>query len=465
MITNTGKNIIAKYLVGQTPVYASYMAIGCGAVPLSTSDNQENYSDQTSMEFEMFRVPITSRGYIKETDTATITNASYSTGTITYTATNNFVPGDRVTITGISPTTYNLADKIIATASSTEFTISYTGTFASYSSGGEATASRSKVALTAELPTEQRYQVSEIGIYSAKSNPSATNRDSRMIYSFTETENWEYHNSTGSGSVGNTITVPLYGSSNDGIIKPNDSLVNATYPAFRASTDNLIFNSDARIQKYEPCRFLNGIILLPGDMSFLEATGSNVDVKNRSTDYAINGTHIHLQDNTIDLTRQSSSDELRLAFSIINKTESEITSNIPSKVLILIEFSSDDTSTSSTYARFEINSDDIPGFSPTTNRYYITTKKLSELTKSANFTWGSVKVVKIFVSVFESGETVPSDKFYVCLDAFRLENVTTQNPLYGLVGYSAVRTTDSQPILKEKNTANSVEFRYGLDVI
>ena len=33
MITNTGKGILAKYLVGQAPAYASYIALGCGPKP------------------------------------------------------------------------------------------------------------------------------------------------------------------------------------------------------------------------------------------------------------------------------------------------------------------------------------------------------------------------------------------------------------------------------------------------
>ena len=33
MITNTGKEIIAKYLMGTSPAYASYIALGCGARP------------------------------------------------------------------------------------------------------------------------------------------------------------------------------------------------------------------------------------------------------------------------------------------------------------------------------------------------------------------------------------------------------------------------------------------------
>jgi hypothetical protein len=33
MITNIGKNLLAKYLVGQTPSYASHIAVGCGTNP------------------------------------------------------------------------------------------------------------------------------------------------------------------------------------------------------------------------------------------------------------------------------------------------------------------------------------------------------------------------------------------------------------------------------------------------
>ena len=33
MITNNGKEIIAKYLMGTAPAYASYIALGCGPKP------------------------------------------------------------------------------------------------------------------------------------------------------------------------------------------------------------------------------------------------------------------------------------------------------------------------------------------------------------------------------------------------------------------------------------------------
>ena len=51
MITNTGKTIIAKYLLGQAPAYASYLAIGCGATPLDSADPMGDYSLKKNLDF------------------------------------------------------------------------------------------------------------------------------------------------------------------------------------------------------------------------------------------------------------------------------------------------------------------------------------------------------------------------------------------------------------------------------
>jgi hypothetical protein len=67
---------------------------------------------------------------------ATITNVSASSGTITYTAANNFTPGEQVVITGVNPTAYNITGTI-ATASSSQFTVVNSAT-GSYTSGGTA---------------------------------------------------------------------------------------------------------------------------------------------------------------------------------------------------------------------------------------------------------------------------------------------------------------------------------------
>ena len=128
MITNTGKSIIGKYLLGQAPAYASYLAVGCGPTPLATGDTPANFSAKQNLDFEMFRIPISSRGFVNEE--------------------------------GVS-----------------------------------------KIVLTAELPTEERYEITEVGIYSAGSNPSAGAYDSKTVFAFTTGENWQHHTAAASTAI------------------------------------------------------------------------------------------------------------------------------------------------------------------------------------------------------------------------------------------------------------------------
>jgi hypothetical protein len=62
------------------------------------------------------------------TATATVTAASAASGTITYTATNTFSAGQTVTITGLSTTAFNLTNVVIATRSSSQFTVTSAAT-------------------------------------------------------------------------------------------------------------------------------------------------------------------------------------------------------------------------------------------------------------------------------------------------------------------------------------------------
>lgn len=60
MITDRGRELISKYLLGQAPSYASYISFGCGKGDTAT--------DRQSMDFEMLRVPISSRSNMVERD-------------------------------------------------------------------------------------------------------------------------------------------------------------------------------------------------------------------------------------------------------------------------------------------------------------------------------------------------------------------------------------------------------------
>ena len=385
MITQTGKGIIAKYLIGQAPAYASYIAVGCGAVPLDLTDPLPDYSAQKALEFEMFRVPITSRGFVTE----------------------------------------NGQDKVV---------------------------------LTAELPTEERYEITEVGIYSAGSNPSAGSYDSRTLYAFTENENWEHH--TQSAAVAIT---PIY----DPLDENEDSVISVEDKVFQTNADNRVFTQEERLSRNERSRFLNNIIVMSGDTSKISVSQSGrLSVEPTWTANATNYTssHIHLNGQSPDFNKQSPLDELRLAFSVINKDG--ISSAHPSRVLMLVEFSSADAHGEGQYARFEVDLShnvDSPTNNFITNRYFVVKKQLQQLIKDADFSWSSVNIVKVYVSVLDT-DGDPSSDFYVCLDAMRIENKSSQNPLYGLTGYSAIKNTSARPIVKSSNTTNFIEFRFGVGV-
>lgn len=62
------------------------------------------------------------------TVTATVTAASAASGTVTYTAANTFASGQTVTITGLSTAAFNLTGATIASATSTQFTVTNAAT-------------------------------------------------------------------------------------------------------------------------------------------------------------------------------------------------------------------------------------------------------------------------------------------------------------------------------------------------
>ena len=391
MITDKGRTILAKYLIGQAPAYASHIALGVGANPLSPSENfdYESYAQKNNLDFEVLRIPISSRGYV-------------------------------------------------------------------YDEAGFA-----NIVFAAELPGDQRYLFSEIGVFSAKSNPAAGTEDSKMLYTFSRSENWEYHDRA------NATTIPLFSTPlNEG---EEGSVINPVVegnllPVFRTNSNNVVFDSDARIQRYEPPRFLETALLISGNMSHIESSGENLSIK-ESTPSDYYGTHLHLTGITNNFNRNSSSEELRLAFSVLDKDAAQEISSEGrvGGVRIILEFASSDALDPQNFARLEVDLDSSVNF--VAQRYFVIKKALGELVKSTTFTWNTINVVKIYAMVYDAtGSEEPSDNFYIALDGLRLENLTAQNPLYGMTGYTVIKTEDGQPVAKEANSSNIVEFRYGLDV-
>jgi hypothetical protein len=382
MITNSGKNIIAKYLVGQSPAYASYIAVGCGAKPLEADPEVSfgDYSDKSNLDFEMFRVPITSRGYIKDED-------------------------------GIA-----------------------------------------KIVLTAELPTEERYEISEIGVYSAGANPTAGAYDSKTLFAFSDSENWKYDNQISLDSKYD----PLDSGGTSGeihVVNTDGSDV----MAFKTNANNRIFTNAERVARYERCRFLNNILITNGSMSNI-STEMIDGVKRLKVN---SGSHyVGITGTTLNLSKNAPTDELRLAFSVVNKNKVNTSPINPDKVYIMIEFSDTDVYGEGQWARFEVILD---SYDFATNRYIISTKQLQELRKNnTGFNWDAVTTVKLYTSVIVNNNI--SDDFYICFDAIRLENTTSINPLYGLVGYSVIKNDHAETIVKAANTTSYIEFRFGMNI-
>ena len=312
MITNSGKNIIAKYLVGQSPAYASYIAVGCGAKPLDPDPGVEfgDYTNKTNLDFEMFRVPITSRGYIKDEN-------------------------------GIA-----------------------------------------KVVLTAELPTEERYEISEIGVYSAGTNPTAGAYDSKTLFSFSESENWKYDNQTALSQKYEPLDTT--GSSGEIHVKSNGS----DLLAFSTNANNRIFTNPERVARYEKCRFLNNIIITNGAMS--DISTEMVDgIKRLKVN---SGSHyVGLTGTSLNLSKNAPTDEIRSAFSVVNKNANNVSPINPDKVYILIEFSDTDVYGDGQWARFETI---LENYDFSTNRYIVSTKQLQDLRKNnTGFSWDSVTFI------------------------------------------------------------------------
>lgn len=447
MITNSGKEVLSKYLLSQAPAYATHIAIGCGAVPLSTSASltYSDYADKETLDFEMLRVPISSRGFVEE-------------GGIT------------------------------------------------------------KIALTAELPTENRYEITEVGLWSSANNTLARGFDSKIIFDFQE--NWQAHAVTIS-------SIPLKSSlGTGGNISDGGDIV------FKANCGDAVLETSSRKSRDEGPRFLNTSIFMRGDssdilssdyqitsasangtilryvsashgfslgdkvtitgtsnslFSLVDATVSGASAnafevtrvtsssaastggvawrtgswQPEEVDGGFTSTHIHLNAITFNIGENSPTDELVFTFSLVDKDS--IGNGNPEYVKILLEFFRNEVDEQTGYAKTEIYIDGAE-FS---DRYKTIRFPISQLITSPDFTSSQIRVARIFsyVAVDDgSGGVEGSTDHYVALDGFRIDNVSTENPLYKLVGYSPTQTSGGDPIVKFQNTNNYVEFRFGIGV-
>jgi len=388
MITNTGKEIIGKFLLGQAPEFATHIAVGCGAQPLFPNQTLDTAAtnelkEKDTLDFEAFRVPITSKGFIKE-------------------------------------------------------------------DGVE------KIVFKAEMPTEQRYQVSEVGFYPSDSNSTAGAYDSKSLSVFTPTETWVLYSQDSSSNVLAITDNAVLADASANVI--TDDL------AFYISSDATIFDNEGRRLRQEPTRFYTNALAVSG-------SASRIDI-NPDNSFSVGSASYRVENSTLafNLSQNLPTDQIKLAFSVISKQANNDTA--PDKVRVIFDFVNNlpGLDLESPKARLGVellqsdfdvlNTGQIPD---PQNRYRVITRTLSQFNTDDTFSWANINLIRIYACAMDSSDNL-LDTYYIAFDGLRLENVSSDNPLYGLVGYNIIRSDFAYPILKAQNTNNFVEYRFGVGV-
>jgi len=373
LITDSGKQLVAKYLLGQAPAYATYLAAGVGSKALSQEETILIPPNKDSLDFEVFRVPITSKGFIKE-------------------------------------------------------------------DGVE------KIVFKAEMPSEQRYQITELGIYPAASNSVAGKYDSKLLVTFSPTEQWQYV-LNGSASA---VPYPNEAIDSDSANDINNDIEDVLF----INSDSTIFNGQDRKNRNEGPRFLNTSLMINGSASFLSETfiptSNSISLENSNINF--------------DLGQNLPDDKLKIALSLVSKTG--VTSANPDDVRIKIEFINNLSGVAiaapKATLKILLTDTDFTDEFDNVKRYIIVEKSLSQFVKDDNFSWSNVNYIRIYATVLVSNS--PSDNYYIVFDGMRLDNLTSENPLYSLFAYNLLKTDDGYPILKQENTSNYIEYRFGIGV-
>lgn len=389
MITTDGKNIVAKYLLNQAPEFASHIAVGVGGQALPTSSSATFSASVQSLEFEVARVPILSKGLLKE--------------------------------------------------------------------GGQ-----EKIVFKAELPIEQRYQITELGVYPAAANVVAGNFDSRILSTFSNSEPWAYsNNQDDSGTVlyigplkidattAGDIETYLQISASSNYTLGDFVFINSNSP---------IFEYSERIGRGEPPRYLNKSLLVSGSTSVV----NSIMPANSASINTSSALSYYIENNSINLNlgKNLPTDQIKLAFSVISAARLGVNSAAPDNVKIRLEFlNNSTTSTSKAYVNIAIQDTDIDLM-----RYQVVTKSLSDFTTDQDFSWSSINAIRIYTCIHDDSN-VKTGQHFVLYDGLRFENISSYNPLYSLVAAERVKTLDENPILKRENSTSYVEYRFGVGVV
>ncbi len=464
MITNRGKDIIARYLAGQVPAAFSHIAVGVGARPKLAKFEDDAFASKTSLDFEAIRVPISSASIVQE--------------------------------------------------------------------GG-----KTKIVFSGTLPTDKRYEITEIGIYPAQENSLLTTTKDSLIFSVVDQEGWTESGGSdilvtslipgldivpkgtsaeltpsGSPNTSHLLTIfspgvwyevtplnnvgTLTAATLDGsplTVLDNKASFRATSSShtvaatggtaseisirrsltafFVPATDPVVMTPRRILQR---SRLGDDLLLLRGDYSIFSGD-PYVDGANG---FAVSGSYVYVENPPNNFSAARGTDEFKVGVSILPKTYNSITTdltddiNVPQdpeddvRVGILLSFEfSHGTETAS--AEWRVDSSTITEVSPlpvnfTTNQYYVLSKQIQAFRYSAGFQWSKANMLKVYAGANSNGST-PVEDYWISIDAIRFDSRNDNNPIYGLVSYSTVTSPDESPQVKTSGLESQIEYKVGLD--
>jgi hypothetical protein len=308
-----------------------------------------------------------------------------------------------------------------------------------FGTNGYSTSYLPKIAMTAKFPKGERFEITELGLYPSGSNQYSSGTDSQILLGFTKSESWAYNTSA-------TSTDVPYPSS---VENASNTLTFPSGKAMFVDSNSLFFNA-ARVGRQERPRFKSTAIAIAADMTNFNAL--------KTVDSATSA-YLSLPFTTT-LSSNSSSDVIKVAYSVVNKVTSPSTTW--SATNIMLQFMCSNGEDSAIYH--------FRDTSPSqTNRYKVMSLTLGETTnatRTANFSWDDVVSVKVYGSIDDAANISTagaSTDYAIILDGIRFDNMSNVNPLYGLVSYSIVNTAGI-PMIMNENSDNMIEYRFALAV-
>ena len=245
------------------------------------------------------------------------------------------------------------------------------------------------LSFSAVVPTELRYEFTEIGIYPSKTNNAIASPNSSLLFLFTPAESWEIRSSAGTDS-----TIPSATTIDSG----TGDFVATTYDDDQAiyalSSDQFFFYSG---KSYQSSRVGNYALLVRGNTSsVLGSPGSYSNLRDKSKLRV---------DSTVSIGGARYDDELALSFAVLNEDLSSFATNPPKEARIVVEFK--EYASSTEYARFETKATQgVDGVDFVDGGSYVTVSAPigpstgnTQVVKTANFSWSNVGVVNVYVDI------------------------------------------------------------------